>query len=170
VFGSSTPQKNWFCFFGQKGGPVPPYKSYNTKNSQYIKKKQQRVAQKVPNQTTKSCKFERGVSKKPHAVLPGGNVAAPGEWLLPARQGITPCQAGTSLYQPAEKLFLGEQVQASTCSPRDNSLASWYKLAPACQGVIPWQAGTGLYPCLAKNDRYKLVPAYLGRVFLSTPI
>jgi hypothetical protein len=48
-----------------------------------------------------------------------------------------------AVYQPAEELFLGEQVQAVICLPRDNSLASWYKLVQARQGIIAWQAGTG---------------------------
>jgi hypothetical protein len=45
------------------------------------------------------------------------------------------------LYQPAKKLFVVKQVQAGTCSLRDNSLASWYNLVPACRGFIPRQAG-----------------------------
>ncbi|PLW18135.1 hypothetical protein PCANC_12690 [Puccinia coronata f. sp. avenae] len=102
-----------------------------------------------------------------HAVLPRGDVAAPGQRLVPARRGITPCQAGTRLYQLAEKLFVGEQVQAGTCSPRDNSLASWYTLVPARQELFlgkPVQALT----CSAKNNStprgYKLVPARRGAI------
>ncbi|PLW10800.1 hypothetical protein PCANC_23734 [Puccinia coronata f. sp. avenae] len=93
--------------------------------------------------------IKKGVDKKTpvkprlHAVLPGGDVVAPGERLVPARRGITPRRAGTRLYQPAEKLFLGEQVQAGTCLPRDNSSTSCYKLVPARRGVISRQAGTG---------------------------
>ncbi|PLW22979.1 hypothetical protein PCASD_14788 [Puccinia coronata f. sp. avenae] len=48
-----------------------------------------------------------------------------------ARRGITPRRAGTSLHQPDEELFLGEQVQAGTCLPMNNASASWYKLVPA---------------------------------------
>ncbi|PLW53700.1 hypothetical protein PCANC_04459 [Puccinia coronata f. sp. avenae] len=33
--------------------------------------------------------------------------------LVPARRGITPCQAGTRSYQPTEKLFVGEQVSVA---------------------------------------------------------
>ncbi|PLW42961.1 hypothetical protein PCASD_04694 [Puccinia coronata f. sp. avenae] len=93
--------------------------------------------------------IKKGVDKKTpvkprlHAVLPGGDVVAPGERLVPARRGITPRRAGTRLYQPAEKLFLGEQLQAGTFLPRDNSSTSCYKLVPARRGVISRQAGTG---------------------------
>ncbi|PLW25469.1 hypothetical protein PCANC_18692 [Puccinia coronata f. sp. avenae] len=97
------------------------------------------------------------VNPRLHAVLPWGDVLAPGKRLVPARQGITPCQADTSLYQPAEELLLskqvqagtsqqyqpaeelllGKQVQASTCS------ASQYTLVP--EGAIPWRAGASRY-------------------------
>ncbi|PLW43635.1 hypothetical protein PCANC_10823 [Puccinia coronata f. sp. avenae] len=42
------------------------------------------------------------------------DVVAPGERLVPTRREITPHRTGKRLYQPAEKLFVGEQVQAGT--------------------------------------------------------
>ncbi|PLW46871.1 hypothetical protein PCANC_06574 [Puccinia coronata f. sp. avenae] len=39
--------------------------------------------------------------------------------------------------------FTFDQLQASTCSLRDNSSASWSKLVPARRGIFPRQAGTG---------------------------
>ncbi|PLW53068.1 hypothetical protein PCANC_05815 [Puccinia coronata f. sp. avenae] len=63
------------------------------------------------------------------------NVVAPGKWQVPPRRERTPCRAGRRLYQSAEELFLGEQVQAGPCSPRDNFSVSWYKLLPARQRV-----------------------------------
>ncbi|PLW27629.1 hypothetical protein PCASD_21161 [Puccinia coronata f. sp. avenae] len=87
---------------------------------------------------------------------PWGDVVAAGERLVPA------CRAGTSLHQPAEGLFLSEQVQAGTCLARDNSLASWYKLVPAWRGVIRWST------CSARDNssmnRYKLGPAGQGDI------
>ncbi|PLW10443.1 hypothetical protein PCANC_18534 [Puccinia coronata f. sp. avenae] len=56
--------------------------------------------------------------------------------------GITPRRPGTSFYRLAEKLSLGERVPACTGSPKNNSLASWYKPVPARRGVIPRRAGT----------------------------
>ncbi|PLW22100.1 hypothetical protein PCASD_17045 [Puccinia coronata f. sp. avenae] len=116
-------------------------------------------------QDNQLSKRERDDTVNPclHAVLPWGDVLAPGKRLVPACQGITPCQADTSLYQPAEELLLskqlvfarrgvipqaqqyqpaeelllGKQVQASTCS------ASQYTLVP--EGAIPWRAGASQY-------------------------
>jgi hypothetical protein len=94
-------------------------------------------------------RFKKGVNKKNpvkprlHPVLPGGNVVAPRKRLVPACREMTPCQAGTRFYQPAKKLIVGNQVQAGTCLPRDNSSTSCYKLVPARQGAISWQASTG---------------------------
>ncbi|PLW33769.1 hypothetical protein PCANC_16285 [Puccinia coronata f. sp. avenae] len=88
---------------------------------------------------------KKTVKPRLHAVLPGGDVIAPGERLVSACRGITPRQAGPSLYQPAKELILGVQVQAGTCSPREHSSASWYKLVQARRGITPRQAGTSLY-------------------------
>ncbi|PLW08399.1 hypothetical protein PCASD_23235 [Puccinia coronata f. sp. avenae] len=65
--------------------------------------------------------------------------------LAPARQGIAPRRAGTSLYLLGKELFLAEQVQACTGSPRSYSAASRYWLAPSRRGIAPWRAGTNLY-------------------------
>ncbi|PLW44840.1 hypothetical protein PCASD_07126 [Puccinia coronata f. sp. avenae] len=54
-------------------------------------------------------------------------------------------QAGTSLSQLAEALFLGKQVPACTCSPKNSFLAGWYKLVPPRQGVLSCRAGQSLY-------------------------
>jgi hypothetical protein len=57
---------------------------------------------------------------------------------------------GTSLYQLAKALFLGKQVPACTCLPRNSSSLGWYKLVPAQRRVIPHQEGQSLYQ-LAKK-------------------
>ncbi|PLW17667.1 hypothetical protein PCANC_06108 [Puccinia coronata f. sp. avenae] len=54
-------------------------------------------------------------------------------------------RSGTSLYQLAEALFLGKQVPACTCLPRNSSSSGWYELVPARRRVIPRRAGQSLY-------------------------
>ncbi|PLW38531.1 hypothetical protein PCANC_23452 [Puccinia coronata f. sp. avenae] len=94
------------------------------------------------------------MKRRLHAVLPGGNIVAAGKLiqactclprryslasryrLAPARQGISPRRAGTSLYLFVEELSLAKQplgrlVQACTSlASRDKPLASGNNVTP----------------------------------------
>ncbi|PLW54648.1 hypothetical protein PCANC_05373 [Puccinia coronata f. sp. avenae] len=78
---------------------------------------------------------------------------------------------GEGLYQPNKELFLGKQVQAGTCLPRNNASASWYKLVPdrwrqqRCPPVKPRSSSTAdpkMGPYLKFTDPNPKTSAHRG--------